>query len=303
MNSHADKTQENKRKSIGNGITQKQSKGESTYLLEDNRSEAIAQRKLHEMANDSTQVKQLSAFQKMVNHNSIQHYQTVQKKENRTTSPENSKNDFSKTIENHSTIIKAELPSRAIETGFEIIQMKKIIAEEKDLAGLDVQLHYHITYESTKLSGLHVTFTNKRQKGARTWQMVYKYNHNKKEWTGPHYTNEDRPTKSETELANSHLAQLQNKAVEIWQKVHAEKLRAKESEAQRASLLSGDKDVAFPILGGGKIAGSVGAVSGPSNMSANTPAPSGRLPFIWDEDYGLTPSLEKESDDMDYLAE
>ncbi len=56
MNTHADKTQENKSQSLANEISQKQSGGESTFQFVDNRPEAIVQRKLQAMAdNYSTQ--------------------------------------------------------------------------------------------------------------------------------------------------------------------------------------------------------------------------------------------------------
>jgi hypothetical protein len=67
MNTHADKTQENKSQSVANGKSQMQSSGESTFQFVDNRPEAIAQRKLQEIANNSPQVAQLKAFQEMAN--------------------------------------------------------------------------------------------------------------------------------------------------------------------------------------------------------------------------------------------
>ena len=67
MNTHADKTQENKSQSVSNVESQMQSGGESTFKFVDNRPEAIAQRKLQEMANNSQQVSQLRAFQDMAN--------------------------------------------------------------------------------------------------------------------------------------------------------------------------------------------------------------------------------------------
>jgi len=71
MNTHADKTQENKSQSVSNGEFQMQSGGESTFQFVDNRPQTVAQRKLQEMANNCPQVSQLSAFQDMAN-NSLQ---------------------------------------------------------------------------------------------------------------------------------------------------------------------------------------------------------------------------------------
>ncbi len=67
MNTHADKTQENKSQSVSIDHSQIQSDGETTFQFVDNRPEAIAQRKLQEMANNSPQVSQLRAFQDMAN--------------------------------------------------------------------------------------------------------------------------------------------------------------------------------------------------------------------------------------------
>ena len=67
MNTHADKTQENKSQSVSHGVSQMQSGGESTFQFVDNRPEAVTQRKLQEMADNSPQVQQLRAFQEMAN--------------------------------------------------------------------------------------------------------------------------------------------------------------------------------------------------------------------------------------------
>jgi len=53
MNTHADKTDENKSKSVSNGNFQIQSQKESTFQLTDNRPEIVVQRKLQEIANNS----------------------------------------------------------------------------------------------------------------------------------------------------------------------------------------------------------------------------------------------------------
>jgi len=77
MNIHADKTQENKSQSTANALSQKQSNSESTFQFEDNRLEAVAQRKMQEITNKSLQVSQLRAFQYIAN-NSPQAKQAVQ---------------------------------------------------------------------------------------------------------------------------------------------------------------------------------------------------------------------------------
>jgi hypothetical protein len=63
MNKQSGISQENKSNSVENRITQKKKGNESTFLLADNRSEIIAQRKLFLMANNSPQVNQLRIIQ------------------------------------------------------------------------------------------------------------------------------------------------------------------------------------------------------------------------------------------------
>jgi len=91
MHSHADKTQENKNQSVSAVDSQRQSGGESTFQFVDNRPEAVAQRKVQEMANNSPQVSQLKAFQEMADTHSARQHQPVQKKENKTGLPDNLK--------------------------------------------------------------------------------------------------------------------------------------------------------------------------------------------------------------------
>jgi hypothetical protein len=65
MNTHTNKTQETKSRSVANEVFQKQRGSERTYQFVDRRPEAIVQRNLQAMANDSSRIKQLSAIQRM----------------------------------------------------------------------------------------------------------------------------------------------------------------------------------------------------------------------------------------------
>ena len=110
MNTHADKTQDNKNQSVANGVSQVQVGGEATFQFIDNRPEAVAQRKLKEMANNSPRTMQLIAFQDMANNSpqakqaaqlqamadnySSQQQQPIQKKENKTGFPDNLKSEI-----------------------------------------------------------------------------------------------------------------------------------------------------------------------------------------------------------------
>jgi hypothetical protein len=91
MKTHAVKKQENKSPSVTNSVTQKKSGAESTFQFVDNRPEAIVQRKLQEIANNSPQTKQAAKLQAMANTYTAQHQQPIQKKENNTGLPDNLK--------------------------------------------------------------------------------------------------------------------------------------------------------------------------------------------------------------------
>jgi hypothetical protein len=89
MNTHADKTQENKSRLAANAVSQMQNSSEATFQFVDNRPEAIAQRNLQEMANNSPRALQLRALQEMANNSpQVKPYQAMadhyiaQRKEN-----------------------------------------------------------------------------------------------------------------------------------------------------------------------------------------------------------------------------
>ena len=100
MKTQADRIQENKSQSVSNGKSELRSGGKSTFQFVDNRLEAVAQRKLQEIANNSTHAIQLRAFRNMANNtpqaNKIAKFQAtadnhtaerqkpIQKKENNT---------------------------------------------------------------------------------------------------------------------------------------------------------------------------------------------------------------------------
>ena len=91
MITYADKKQENKSQSVANAVSQKHSSSESTFQFEDNRPEAVAQRKLQEMVNNGPQTKQAAQLQAMANNYSAQQANPIQKKENKTGLPDNLK--------------------------------------------------------------------------------------------------------------------------------------------------------------------------------------------------------------------
>ncbi|MDJ0676718.1 MAG: hypothetical protein QNJ36_15290 [Calothrix sp. MO_167.B42] len=80
MFTHANKTQQNKTTSAASKLAQKQTSGTSSFQLVDNRPEAIAQRKLQEMANNSPQTKQASQLQAFAANHPAQQQQPSQKK-------------------------------------------------------------------------------------------------------------------------------------------------------------------------------------------------------------------------------
>jgi len=107
MNAHTDKTHENKNYAVEDFKFKKKNNGESAFRLSDNRAQAIAQRKLQEIAGDSPQVAQLRRIQNIANKSpqakqaaklqtiadnyTARQRQPVQKKENNTGLPDNLK--------------------------------------------------------------------------------------------------------------------------------------------------------------------------------------------------------------------
>lgn len=71
MNTHVDKTQDNKSRSLANIVSQRQSGGESAFQFVDNRPEAIAHRKLQEMSNNSPKAKQFRVIQRLMNGSNV----------------------------------------------------------------------------------------------------------------------------------------------------------------------------------------------------------------------------------------
>jgi hypothetical protein len=90
MNSHADKTQENKSQSRDSARSQKQSANASTFQFEDSRPDLIVQRKLKEMTDKSPQSSQLNAFQNMAtNSQNVKQVTQLQAKANTYSSQQN----------------------------------------------------------------------------------------------------------------------------------------------------------------------------------------------------------------------
>ena len=77
MNTHADKNQENKSQSVPTSESQIQGGADFTFLFADISPEAVVQKKLQEIANNSSQVSQLRAYQDIAN-NSPQTKHTTQ---------------------------------------------------------------------------------------------------------------------------------------------------------------------------------------------------------------------------------
>src|SRR5690554_3862519 len=91
MNTFADKPLENKRQSVVNAVSQLRNSGESPFQFIDNRPEVIAQRKLHQFANNNQQTQRVAQLQAMVNNRSEQQSQPLQKKPNNTGLPDDLK--------------------------------------------------------------------------------------------------------------------------------------------------------------------------------------------------------------------
>ena len=110
MNTHADKSSENKSQALANSLPKLKSNNKSAFQFGNNRPETVAQRKLQEafntnarvkqlkayqeMANNSSQVKQATQLQAMANNCSAPHQNPIQKKENNTGLSDNLKSEI-----------------------------------------------------------------------------------------------------------------------------------------------------------------------------------------------------------------
>lgn len=100
MQTHADRTQENKSHPIAIGsvaaeVSKMESGSESAFQFVDNRPEAIAQRKLQGMANNSPKAKQVAQLQAMADNYSARQ-PSIQDKKNNTGLPDNLKSGIEK---------------------------------------------------------------------------------------------------------------------------------------------------------------------------------------------------------------
>ena len=91
MNTHAEKTQENKSQSAPSEYSRQQSADESTFQFIDNRPEALAQLKLKELISNSPRARQAAQLQAMADNYSAQKQLPIQKKENNTGLPDSLK--------------------------------------------------------------------------------------------------------------------------------------------------------------------------------------------------------------------
>lgn len=78
MNTHAKNRQENKSQTVANSLSREQSAGNAAMQFVDNRSGTVAQRKLHELANNSSQVQVTAQLQEMADNSYEQQYKPTQ---------------------------------------------------------------------------------------------------------------------------------------------------------------------------------------------------------------------------------
>lgn len=132
MNTHADKTQENKSRAVANSLPKLQSNSESTFQFMDNRPETIAQLKLQEAINNSPRVKQLKAYQEMAN-NSLSVKQTTQLH----TTIQEKETSFYQPVKQPTTLIGEALigTAAAIGLGYAMYRRSGITVNLQDVQG------------------------------------------------------------------------------------------------------------------------------------------------------------------------
>ncbi len=91
MYAQVEKPKENKSRAVANSVAQKKPGEKQGFGFVDNRPEAVAQRKLHELAKNSPQVKQTAQLQAMAVDSSAQQRHPIQKVESNTGLPDNLK--------------------------------------------------------------------------------------------------------------------------------------------------------------------------------------------------------------------
>lgn len=94
MYAQVEKPKEKVSNAVANDVSHKQGGDESVFQFVDNRSEAVAQMKLHEMANNSPRVKHTTQIQAMADKNPARLQKPIQKKENNNGPPDNLKSGF-----------------------------------------------------------------------------------------------------------------------------------------------------------------------------------------------------------------
>lgn len=136
MNTHADKTQENKSRSVVNTVSQKKNGEESTFQFVDNQPEAIAQRKLQEMAKNSPQAKQAVQLKSMADNYSAQQQEPIQKKENNTSLPDNLKSGIENLSGYSMDDVKVHYNSSAPQTQGQRLDDSPVVSDQRKIADL-----------------------------------------------------------------------------------------------------------------------------------------------------------------------
>ncbi len=91
MNIRTHKIQEDKSSLIENAVSKKREAPQSTFQFMDQRPEAVAQKKLQQMADNSQQIKQSAQLRLMTGNHPVPEQNPIQKKENKTGLPDNLK--------------------------------------------------------------------------------------------------------------------------------------------------------------------------------------------------------------------
>lgn len=166
MNMHAGKTQENKSQSVANAVFQKQSSGKSKFQFVDNRPEAIAQRKLQKMANNSPQINQLRASSLAIvnNDDSIRQGLPINENENNIGSSEK--------------VQQQELPvQRMIAINNPNVVYSQDMIDDRSQAGLNVLLGGKYNFINRNWNQVKTQIWNGATVGAPLQEVHNKYQH------------------------------------------------------------------------------------------------------------------------------
>jgi hypothetical protein len=304
MQTHTHKASDKQSGSIA--IRSTGDRSSTAFEFEDNRHEASVQNELRAMADGSSHVSQLRAFRNMAD-NSPQAVQLTTR--GNISQIHQTQLKGAQSFAGEPTMVSNESVSMETGENNSPLQLKQVFGAMRELQGTAGLMHYHHLFDDTNLDSLHVTFADARGYSARTWALRTRYT--QADGWADLAVEFGAPPAWARSLAESRLGEARAAALADF-RTNAS-ISALLAAARPAPTLDASM---FPALTPATSAATVAApapattVPAPTTSAATvaatapaTAATGGGLPWMWDEDYGMTGGGGPESDDMDYRAE